>query len=1048
MDDGDAVSLPWAQDAVLAWAGRRPVQEEVSDAELRHLSDICRLSVPDVCALLATKGLRLEPSEPSTWRLARTDCALPADESPSEIARLAADVPRLLSWSTDDTAARLDPGAKTAVASLAKTAFKSASLERQLDESDDLLDGVMCVAAYRMATGKDPRFLGHLSAVRHAWAAEVAKLRAYVVRRNSTSLRKSARAAATRTTSYYEAADEGALSQLAENTVAAAGNGTARKKRRANGDSTEAEMPGVVRGKLADVAELSPSALRAKILEQSDSVCIQSTTNRPDVSQLGRGRDFVPLVFSRSDSEPPHYIVEPRIIRRYGKKRLQNQGLHEYLVEGFPAPVHPELWLKQQRAKYVDWLQNAAGCESVSLENEVVQSRCMTMVPLAAGMCGGCTRRRSDCYCAFKDVRLITHLRAVLGNGEEIDRYLIAPMFCNEKVKRGHVSIVVRPAQIPEWCLSSDVSTMPPAMGEMPPGEWALFYNQFLTAQTLMHSLDMIQNVLVDDEEPVLNGVEYGVHPRLGCSAVPCVYRALAPGSRQSCDFCSTSILSAYFTCSQCMTELCPRCFYDMDDSSANTDTRVYHKTKAGTAKIDLSLRCRHMRVRDNVQVRVGMVHRRRQFLRMSQFTMEDVAQVRAKVQKFVALDRWSPRVDCMGPVDDCTLNWLHTKMARLARRARDLHVHEAWELPVMYVDADELTTREFSQLWRRGQVVVVRGLLEKLDSEIWKPDWWIRKQGYELVSVLDCAKHAAPVAGGEWPLRDFYRLFDGQDHYADMFDADMEAASDWPSHRASVEQGILKLKDWPPTDDFHNRLPEHFARFMSALPFPEYTQRNGLFNLANQLPAEFVPPDLGPKMYCAYGSSDQEGGVGTTNLHCDMADAVNIMAYASRDFLQRRNIRVPGIWEGQEDQKGQEGNVAAAVWDIYPPETVANLRKYIRQEMGKESSGDPIHDQETFLTRPHRQALFEQYGASGAGCYRVYQNPGDAVFIPAGAAHQVCNYASAVKIAMDFVSPERVEYCRALTDEFRALHPQHPRTRDLLQLSSILWWAFADKSS
>ncbi|KAJ2326439.1 hypothetical protein IWW51_002274, partial [Coemansia sp. RSA 2702] len=74
--------------------------------------------------------------------------------------------------------------------------------------------------------------------------------------------------------------------------------------------------------------------------------------------------------------------------------------------------------------------------------------------------------------------------------------------------------------------------------------------------------------------------------------------------------------------------------------------------------------------------------------------------------------------------------------------------------------------------------------------------------------------------------------------------------------------------------------------------------------------------------------------------------------------------------------------------------------------------------------------------------------NPGDAVFVPAGCAHQVCNYASAVKIAMDFVSPERVEHCRRLTGEFRKLDSKHPRGQDLLQLNSILWWTFAGKQT
>ncbi|PIA12884.1 Clavaminate synthase-like protein [Coemansia reversa NRRL 1564] len=361
--------------------------------------------------------------------------------------------------------------------------------------------------------------------------------------------------------------------------------------------------------------------------------------------------------------------------------------------------------------------------------------------------------------------------------------------------------------------------------------------------------------------------------------------------------------------------------------------------------------------------------------------------------------------------------------MLRITQRTRHTHPRAPWELPVAYVDADELSTREFSRLWSRGQVIVVRGLLSKLRAELWQPEWWISRFGYELVRVLDCARAAAPVAGDEWPLRDFFRLFDNDDRHSELF---ADASNNWDSRAREINRGILKLKDWPPAEDFHRRLPEHFEAFVDALPFPEYTHRDGVFNLAARLPATAVPPDLGPKMYCAYGSSDAKGGFGTTNLHCDMADAVNIMAYASPISHSDRVT-------------------AAAVWDIFPPHVVDPLREYIRKRNGANGGeGDPIHDQATFLTQPQREELFRQLGGEDGICYRVHQNPGDAVFVPAGCAHQVCNYASAVKVAMDFVSPERVDFCRKLTAEFRKLPTNHPRHADLLQLNNILWWAFA----
>jgi [histone H3]-dimethyl-L-lysine9 demethylase len=45
----------------------------------------------------------------------------------------------------------------------------------------------------------------------------------------------------------------------------------------------------------------------------------------------------------------------------------------------------------------------------------------------------------------------------------------------------------------------------------------------------------------------------------------------------------------------------------------------------------------------------------------------------------------------------------------------------------------------------------------------------------------------------------------------------------------------------------------------MQALPLGEYTQRTGALNLASRFPSFFVRPDLGPKMYCAYGSALHE---------------------------------------------------------------------------------------------------------------------------------------------------------------------------------------------
>lgn len=83
--------------------------------------------------------------------------------------------------------------------------------------------------------------------------------------------------------------------------------------------------------------------------------------------------------------------------------------------------------------------------------------------------------------------------------------------------------------------------------------------------------------------------------------------------------------------------------------------------------------------------------------------------------------------------------------------------------------------------------------------------------------------------------------------------------------------------------------------------------------------------------------------------------------------------------------------------------------------------------------------------------CYlgvSILQCLGDAVFIPAGAPHQVRNLYDCIKIAEDFVSPENVSKCVQLTQEFRDLSDTHSNHEGKLQIKNIIYHAVKDAVS
>ncbi len=97
----------------------------------------------------------------------------------------------------------------------------------------------------------------------------------------------------------------------------------------------------------------------------------------------------------------------------------------------------------------------------------------------------------------------------------------------------------------------------------------------------------------------------------------------------------------------------------------------------------------------------------------------------------------------------------------------------------------------------------------------------------------------------------------------------------------------------------------------------------------------------------------------------------------------------------------------------------------------------DPIHDQVYYIDSKMQEDLKNKYNVVA---FTILQFIGDAIFIPAGAPHQVRNLASCIKVAGDFVSPQGIEQCFIISDQFRELSDQHANHEDKLQVRNIVF--------
>ncbi|XP_054030690.1 probable JmjC domain-containing histone demethylation protein 2C isoform X2 [Dryobates pubescens] len=338
-----------------------------------------------------------------------------------------------------------------------------------------------------------------------------------------------------------------------------------------------------------------------------------------------------------------------------------------------------------------------------------------------------------------------------------------------------------------------------------------------------------------------------------------------------------------------------------------------------------------------------------------------------------------------------------------------------------------------FKECWKQGRPVLVSGMHKKMNFSLWKAESISLDFGNQQADILNCKDSIISNTS----VKEFW------DGFEDV------------SKRQKIKNGetaLLKLKDWPSGEDFKAMMPARYEDLLKSLPLPEYCSPEGKLNLASHLPGFFVRPDLGPRLCSAYGvAATKDHDIGTTNLHIEVSDVVNILVYVGiakgNGVLSKSGVLKKFEEEDLDDllrkRLKDSSELPGALWHIYAGKDADKIREFL-QKIAKEQGlevlpeHDPIRDQSWYVNKKLRQRLLEEYGVKTC---TIIQFLGDAIILPAGALHQVQNFHSCVQVTEDFVSPEHLVQSFHLTQELR-LSKEEINYDDKLQVKNILYHA------
>ncbi|XP_031127414.1 lysine-specific demethylase JMJ25-like isoform X1 [Ipomoea triloba] len=399
-----------------------------------------------------------------------------------------------------------------------------------------------------------------------------------------------------------------------------------------------------------------------------------------------------------------------------------------------------------------------------------------------------------------------------------------------------------------------------------------------------------------------------------------------AENERMYCDNCKTSIFDFHRSCSNCSYDLCLTCSQElrsghlkwnkevvmqyvdkglayMHGEISRTNERKKSKRFVETNSVDFAQKsCDNDNTLDPSKSSSGFCHTWKSeesgripcppenmggcnggALELKHLLGQNyISSLLAKAEEVMKKTKLDDMPECSQQWCSClnTIDENDVDKSKVRKAASRVDSHDNYLYCPAAKDIQHEDLKHFRWHWLKGEPVIVSNVLETTSGLSWEPlvMWRACRQTKNLnhpllldVIAINCL---------DWCEVDvnLHRFFN--EYMKLQFDS-----NGWPI--------ILKLKDWPPSDLFEERLPRHGAEFENCLPFKAYTDpRNGYLNLAVKLPKESLKPDMGPKTYIAYGVHQELGrGDSVTKLHCDMSDAVNVLTHAHGTILEPEQL-------------------------------------------------------------------------------------------------------------------------------------------------------------